>query len=115
MELGSVIPLTPKWLLELAAGAWLFGDDEDYLPRRREQDAIIAPFGRRHAVKVGYLVGAHTESGGDYDQLFATYQVAFRYGRISNAMSRSPPATATTRACGGFELCLRLTLSTHLD
>jgi hypothetical protein len=127
MELGSVIPLTPRWLLELAAGAWFFGDDEDYLPGRREQDPIIAlqahlvrrfrpglwasldanffsggrqtigcnrladarqnsrvgatlvaPFGGRHAIKVGYFVGAHTEFGGDYDQFFAAYQVVFR-------------------------------------
>jgi len=127
MELGSVIPLSPRWLLELAAGAWFFGDDEDYLPGKREQAPILAlqahlvrrfrpglwasldanffaggrqtvgrnrladvrqnsrvgatlvvPFGGRHAIKVGYFVGVHTEFGGDYDQIFAAYQVAFR-------------------------------------
>jgi hypothetical protein len=42
VELGSIFPLTSRWLLEFDAGAWFFADDEDYLPGRREQDPIIA-------------------------------------------------------------------------
>ena len=42
LQLGAIFPLRPRWLLELDAGAWLFGDDEDYPGGRREQDPIYA-------------------------------------------------------------------------
>lgn len=42
LQLGFILPLRPRWLLELDAGAWLFGDDDDYPGGRREQDAIYA-------------------------------------------------------------------------
>jgi len=42
LQLGAILPLHPRWLLELDAGAWLFGDDADYPGGRREQDAIYA-------------------------------------------------------------------------
>jgi hypothetical protein len=41
-ELGSVIPLRPKWLLELDLGAWFLGDDEDFIAGYREQEPIYA-------------------------------------------------------------------------
>jgi hypothetical protein len=40
LELGSIVPLHRKWLLELDAGVWVFTDDGDYLPGVREQDPI---------------------------------------------------------------------------
>jgi hypothetical protein len=48
-ELGSVIPLTPRWLLELEAGVCFFGDDDAYVSGRREQDPIFA--GEVHLVR----------------------------------------------------------------
>jgi hypothetical protein len=127
VELGYMIPLRPRWLLEIDAGGWVFGDDEDFVAGKREQEPIleiqahlvrrfrpgfwasldanyfrggrqtigghrlggvddnsragamvVVPFGGRHAVKVGYFVPLHTESGGDYSQLLASYQVLFR-------------------------------------
>ena len=42
LELGTIIPFSPPWLLELHAGAWFLGDDDDYLAGRREQDPIVA-------------------------------------------------------------------------
>ena len=42
LQLGAIFPLRPRWLLELDAGAWLFGDDADYPGGRREQDPIYA-------------------------------------------------------------------------
>ncbi|MGB6334513.1 MAG: transporter [Thermoanaerobaculia bacterium] len=48
-ELGYMIPLRPKWLLELEAGVWFFGDDDDFLPGKREQEPIFA--GDVHLVK----------------------------------------------------------------
>lgn len=41
-ELGTFIPRHPKWLLELDAGAWSLGDDDDYIVGKREQDPILA-------------------------------------------------------------------------
>lgn len=42
LELGSVIPLRPRWLLEIEGGAWFFGDDDDYITGARKQDPIYA-------------------------------------------------------------------------
>jgi len=41
-ELGYLIPLRPKWIVEMALGAWFLGDDDDFLPGKREQDPILA-------------------------------------------------------------------------
>ena len=41
-QLGTIIPLRPKWLLELAAGAWFYSDDDDFLPGKREQAPVFA-------------------------------------------------------------------------
>lgn len=41
-ELGSIIPLHPRWLLEIEAGAWFFGNDDEYLQGQREQAPILA-------------------------------------------------------------------------
>jgi len=42
VKLGAILPLRPKWLLELEGGAWFFGDDEDFVAGKREQDPIYA-------------------------------------------------------------------------
>ena len=39
-ELGFMAVLTPKWLLELEAGAWVFQDNDDFLGKTREQESI---------------------------------------------------------------------------
>jgi len=41
-ELGYIIPLRPRWLLEVEAGVWFFGDDPDYIMGIRKQEGIIA-------------------------------------------------------------------------
>jgi hypothetical protein len=127
VELGFMLPLRPRWLLEFDAGGWFFGDDEDFVAGSRKQEPIleiqahlvrrfrpgfwasldvnyfrggrqtigghrlggiadnsraggmvVVPFRGRHAIKVGYFVPVHTESGGEYSQLLASYQVLFR-------------------------------------
>jgi hypothetical protein len=40
-ELGYMIPLRPRWLVELDANAWLFGDDDDFVGGKREQEPIL--------------------------------------------------------------------------
>ena len=42
LKLGSIFPLHPKWLLEAEASAWFFGDDDDFVAGKREQDPIYA-------------------------------------------------------------------------
>ena len=40
-ELGYIVPLRAKWLLELDLGAWFIGDNDDFLGTTREQDPVV--------------------------------------------------------------------------
>jgi hypothetical protein len=42
LKLGSVIKLKSTWLLELSASAWFFGDDNDFVMGKKEQEPIFA-------------------------------------------------------------------------
>lgn len=73
-ELGSIVPLQRKWLLELDAGVWIFTDDDDYLPGTREQEPIYnfqAHLIRRFrpgfwaSLDANYFVGGRQTIGGD--------------------------------------------------
>jgi hypothetical protein len=48
-ELGLIIPLRPTWLLEFDGGGWFFGDDNDFVAGKSEQEAILAA--QAHLVK----------------------------------------------------------------
>jgi hypothetical protein len=74
LELGSIIPLHPKWLLELDAGLWWFTDNDDFLTGRREQEPIYnfqAHLIRRFkpgfwaSLDANYFVGGRQTVGGD--------------------------------------------------
>ena len=39
---------------------------------------VAVPFRGRHAIKLGYFIGARTEFGSDFDQLLVSYQVLLR-------------------------------------
>ena len=74
IELGSVIPLMPRWLLELQAGAWFFGADDDFITGKREQDPIysagvhvIRRFrpGFWASLDANYFTGGRQTIGGD--------------------------------------------------
>ena len=41
-EVGYVVPLTPRWLLELAGGVWLFGDNDEFLGTTRAQEPVVS-------------------------------------------------------------------------
>ncbi|MFV2071860.1 MAG: hypothetical protein ACC742_04300 [Thermoanaerobaculales bacterium] len=41
-ELGYMIPIKPRWLLELELGTWFFGDNDDFLGVSREQKPVVA-------------------------------------------------------------------------
>lgn len=40
-EIGLILPLTPKWLVELEGGAWFFEDNDDFLVGRTREQAPI--------------------------------------------------------------------------
>lgn len=42
LQLGSILPITNTWLLELEGGVWFFGDDDEFLPGRKDQDPIFS-------------------------------------------------------------------------
>ena len=42
LKLGTVVILKPKWLLEVSASTWFFGDDDDFVTGKKEQDPIFA-------------------------------------------------------------------------
>jgi hypothetical protein len=74
LELGSIVPLHRKWLLELDAGVWVFTDDDDYLPGTREQEPIYnfqAHLIRRFSpgfwasLDANYFSGGRQTIGGD--------------------------------------------------
>jgi hypothetical protein len=41
-ELGYMIPLENKWLLEIEAGVWFFTDNDEFLGVTREQEPVFA-------------------------------------------------------------------------
>jgi hypothetical protein len=74
LELGQILPLKPKWLLELELGAWLLGDNDDFLGRTRKQAPIIAAEihlvkrfkpGRWAALEVNFFEGGQSTIGGE--------------------------------------------------
>jgi hypothetical protein len=73
-ELGSVIPLSRKWMLELVAGGWFLGDDDEFVAGEREQEPIVAlqaHLVRRFrpgfwaALDVNYFTGGRQTIGGE--------------------------------------------------
>ena len=42
LKLGAVMKLKSTWLLELSTSTWLFGDDDDFVMGKKEQDPIFA-------------------------------------------------------------------------
>lgn len=73
--LGMIVPLHPTWLFEIEVGAWLFGDNDDFLGETREQDPIIST--EAHLIKrirpgfwasldANYYTGGETRIGTDF-------------------------------------------------
>lgn len=74
LKLGSILPLQPRWLLEVEASAWFFGDDDDFTAGKREQDpiyAVEAHLVRRFSpgfwasIDANYFFGGRQTVGGD--------------------------------------------------
>ena len=74
LQLGYIRPLSPKWLLEMSAGAWFFEDNDEFLGMTRKQDPIGAlnfHLVRRFSpgfwasLDLNYYLGGHTTIGGE--------------------------------------------------
>jgi hypothetical protein len=74
IQLGYIRPLTPKWLLELSAGAWFFEDNEEFLGETRKQDPIgavnfhlVRRFkpGLWASLDLNFYLGGHTTIGSE--------------------------------------------------
>lgn len=72
-ELGYIIPLTKKWLLEFDLGAWFFTVDNDFVVGRRVQNPIFAlqahlvrrfKAGFWAALNINYFTGGQQTIGG---------------------------------------------------
>ena len=73
-RLGYIRPLTRKWLLEMSAGAWFFGENDEFLGATRKQDPIgalnfhlvrrFSP-GLWASLDLNYYVGGHTTVNGE--------------------------------------------------
>ena len=72
--LGVIWPVRPTWLVEFELGAWIFGDNDNFLGTTRQQDPILSS--EFHLVKrirpgfwasldVNYYVGGRTTVGQD--------------------------------------------------
>lgn len=74
LQLGYIQPLDGPWVLELAAGAWMFGDNDDFQGQTREQNAIgaveahvihVARSGSWASLDVNYYVGGRSYVDGE--------------------------------------------------
>ena len=115
--IGVMWPIRPTWLLEAEVGAWIFGDNTDFLGETREQDPILST--EFHLVKrirpglwvsldANFYVGGETrvnnEDAGDL-------QRNSRFGitgvfplRRGHALRGSVSTGAVTRSGGDFEM-----------
>ena len=118
-ELGYMIPLVPKWLLEGELGAWFFGDNDDFLGVTREQTPVIASeihLVRRFrpgfwaALDLNFYTGGRSTVGG---VLSADLQRNSRFGATvavplggRHAIKMSYSTGVVTESGGDFEVFL---------
>jgi hypothetical protein len=74
IQFGYIRPLTPKWLLEMSAGAWFFEDNDEFLGETRQQDPIgainfhlVRRFkpGLWASLDLNFYLGGHTTVGSE--------------------------------------------------
>lgn len=115
--IGVIWPMRPSWLLEAEIGAWLFGNNDEYLGETRKQDPILST--EIHLVKrfrpgfwasldVNYYAGGRT-SVGDSEQ--ANLQRNSRVGatvvfpiKARHALRSSFSTGAVTESGGDYEM-----------
>jgi hypothetical protein len=115
--LGMIVPLHPTWLFEIEVGAWLFGDNDDFLGQTRKQEPIIST--EAHLIKrirpgfwvsldANYYTGGKTRIGPDFsDDLQRNARAGFTLvfplkGRY--ALRAGFSTGISTRSGGDFEI-----------
>ena len=115
--IGVIWPLRPTWLLEFELGAWIFGDNDDFLGEKRKQDPILST--EFHLIKrirrgfwasldANFYVGGRT-SVGDSEQanlqrnarVGATVVFPFKSG---HAIRSSVSTGVVTESGGDFQM-----------
>jgi hypothetical protein len=114
---GVIWPFHPTWLLEFEIGAWLFGDNDEFLGETRKQDPVLST--EIHLVKrfhpgfwasldANFYVGGRTSVGTDTQ---ANLQRNSRVGatlvfpiRGKHALRASVSTGAVTESGGDYEL-----------
>ncbi len=115
--LGMIVPLADTWLFEMEVGAWLFGDNDDFLGETREQDPILSA--EFHLVKrirpgfwvsvdANYYTGGETRVGTDVkDDLQRNSRAGFTLVfpiRSRHALRAAYSTGVSTRSGGDFEM-----------
>ena len=115
--LGIIVPLHPTWLFEIEVGAWLFGDNEDFLGETRKQDPIVST--EIHLIKrfrpgfwasldANYYTGGDTRIGDEFrDDLQRNSRAGVTFvipinGR--HALRAGFSTGISTRSGGDFEM-----------
>lgn len=114
---GVIRPLAPTWLLEAEAGAWFFGNNDDFPGETREQDPIISTEvhlikrfrrGFRASLDDNYYFGGETRVGDEFrDDLQRNSRAGFTFTlpfRRGHALRGSFSTGVSTRSGGDFEL-----------
>ena len=126
-ELGYMIPVEPRWLLEFELGAWIIGDNDDFLGVTREQEPIAT--GEFHLVRrfrpgfwasfdINYYIGGRSTIDGAEvadlqrnSRLGGTLVIPFR-GRHAFKLGYS--TGVVTESGGDFDMLL-LSFTTLID
>lgn len=114
--IGVIYPLRPKLLLEFEAGAWFFGDNDEFLGATRKQDPIVSTeFHIIKRISPGYWVsldanyywGGRTEIGGEKrgdrqenSRIGATFVIPFKR---RHALRIAASVPLNTSAGGDFD------------
>jgi hypothetical protein len=114
---GVVVPVRPTWLFEAEVGAWIFGDNDDFLGETRSQDDIISA--ELHLVKrirpgfwvsldANYYTGGETQVGDEIREDLqrnsrAGFTLVFPFRR-QHAFRSSYSNGVSTRSGGDFDM-----------
>jgi hypothetical protein len=114
--LGMIVPLRPSWLFEMELGAWLYGDNDEFLGETRRQDPIVSA--ELHLIRVfnpvvwlsvdaNYYFGGRSRVGGEPNDdllrnsrggLTAVFPIKGRH-----ALRASFSTAISTRSGGDFD------------
>jgi len=115
--IGVILPIRPTWLFEFEIGGWFFGDNDNFLGEKREQNPILST--ELHLIKrirpgfwasldANFYVGGRTRIGDAYSddlqrnsRAGATIVVPIKRG---HAVRGSFSTGAVTKSGGDFDM-----------